>query len=79
MSQGQAPTFQSLVEQLKPETRRRIMRIFNRFGDIDQEVINKLIEWSYERGKADAISGVSEIVNAEKARMTSTFNFSKWW
>ena len=55
------------------------MRIFNRFGDIDQEVINKLIEWSYEKGKADAINGVNEIVNAEKARMTSTFNFSKWW
>lgn len=75
MSQGQPqpPTFQSLVEQLKPDTRRRLMRLFNRFGDVDQLAVNKIIEWAYEKGKSDAINGVNEVVKQEQARVTSIF------
>ena len=75
MNQGQPqpPTFQSLVETLKPDTRRRLMRIFNKFGDVDQLAVNKIIEWSYERGKADAINGASEMIKKEQNRITSIF------
>ena len=55
------------------------MRLFNKFGDIDQLAVNKIVEWAYEKGKADAIGEVNELVVREKSRMASTFDFSKYW
>lgn len=67
--QLQPPTFQSLVEQLKPDTRRRLMRIFDRFGDVDKAAVNKIIEWAYEKGKSEATTIIDEMVERHQARV----------
>lgn len=68
-----APTFQELAARLSEASQKRLMKIFNKFGEIDQAAINGFLAWAYEQGRVDGLTKIGQEADNTKARITAMF------